>query len=96
MVKRATSLFSSFGCNVTKQVARFLAARSTVALAPDACITIKIRLKWLRLLNYSGNYFGSIKPFPNIVQAENSSKNPTRSESDNGNELAGWKKNWLF
>ena len=30
--------------------------------------------KWLRLFNYSGNYFGLIKPFPNIVQAENSSK----------------------
>ena len=44
VVKRATSLFSSFGSNVAKQVARFLAARSTVALAPDACITIKIRL----------------------------------------------------
>jgi len=52
--------------------------------------------KWLRLLNYSGNYFGSIKPFPNIVQAENSSKHPTRSESDNGNELAGWKKIGYF
>ena len=30
--------------------------------------------KWLCLFNYSGNYFGLIKAFPNIVEAENSSK----------------------